>query len=288
MNYMYPFSNMKEGMSKLQHDLEVKKLASTSKDSNNNEDKNKENKKDKTENDSTIERDSAIERDKAIIKASQEEKDSEIHKNQQLINDSAAVRESALKKDSILFSTPTPIPAPSIDYENIVLNLNEQIQYLEESGNLLVNELMNEMIQDDVEMSNMIQNTKNLQNHFLNAIHNQNTSLQNNITYMSGLYSGDNQKIAYEQQLVNYWVRINFWLFYIYVILALIYSFKLFAYGSGKLSGKIFWYLHILFLPYLAIYTEIALYLFLSYVYSWITGTPFVVWNYFTSYPPIV
>ena len=112
--------------------------------------------------------------------------------------------------------------------------------------------------------------------------------MNNNITYLQGLYSADNQKIAYEQQHITYWVSINFWLFYIYVLLALIYAFKLFGYGTGSLKMKIFWYLHILLLPYFAIYTELAVYLFLSYLYAWVTGQPFVVWNYFTSYPSIV
>ena len=129
---------------------------------------------------------------------------------------------------------------------------------------------------------------KNIQKDYLNSINNQNTQLENQINYLNGTYSADNQKIVYEQSQINFWIRINFWLLYTYILLALIYAIKLFAYGTGTLRGKIFWYLHILFLPYLAIYIELAVYLFLTYIYDWVTGKPFVMWNYFTSYPPFV
>jgi len=125
--------------------------------------------------------------------------------------------------------------------------------------------------------------------YYLTSIQNQNKSLRDNLTYLNGNYSSDNQKFLYEQQHITYWVAVNFWMFYIYVILAVIYGIIYFLYdGDSSLGIKILWYLHVFFYPYLIIYIEIALFLFLTYVYCWVVGQPFTVWKYFTSYPPII
>lgn len=125
--------------------------------------------------------------------------------------------------------------------------------------------------------------------YYLTSLQNQNKSLRDNITYLNGNYSSDNQKFLYEQQHITYWVAVNFWLFYIYMILAVLYGFIYFLYdGEGSLSVKILWYLHVFFYPYLIIYTELASFLFLTYIYCWVVGQPFTLWKYFTSYPSIV
>jgi hypothetical protein len=51
---------------------------------------------------------------------------------------------------------------------------------------------------------------------------------------------------------------------------------------------KVFWYLHIIFLPYLAIYVELVLYLLWGYFYSWVNMIPYSPWRSYTNYPPIV
>jgi hypothetical protein len=124
--------------------------------------------------------------------------------------------------------------------------------------------------------------------YYLKSIQNQNKSLNDNIKYLSGNFSSDNQKFLYQQQYILYWTAANFWMFYIYMVLAVVYGLILFIYKEGGLGMKIFWYLHVFFYPYLAIYCEIALFLFFMYVYCWVVGQPFTVWRYFTSYPSIV
>ena len=125
--------------------------------------------------------------------------------------------------------------------------------------------------------------------YYLTSIQNQNKSLNDNIAFLGGSYSSDNQKFLYEKQHILYWVSVNFWLFYIYMFLAVVYGLIYFLYDKEESLGfKIFWYLHVLFYPYLIIYTELATFLFLSYVYCWSVGQPFTVWKYFTSFPSIV
>jgi hypothetical protein len=124
--------------------------------------------------------------------------------------------------------------------------------------------------------------------YYLKSIQNQNKSLNDNINYLSGNFSSDNQKFLYQQQYILYWTAANFWMFYIYMVLAVVYGLILFIYKEGGLGGKIFWYLLVFFYPYLAIYCEIAGFLFFMYVYCWVVGQPFTVWRYFTSYPSIV
>lgn len=124
--------------------------------------------------------------------------------------------------------------------------------------------------------------------YYLKSIQNQNKSLNDNMNYLGGNFSSDNQKFLYQQQHILYWTAVNFWMFYIYMVLAVVYGLILFIYKEGGLGGKIFWYLHVFFYPYLAIYCEIALFLFFMYVYCWVVGQPFTVWRYFTSYPSIV
>ena len=124
--------------------------------------------------------------------------------------------------------------------------------------------------------------------YYLKSIQNQNKSLNDNMNYLGGNFSSDNQKFLYQQQHILYWTAVNFWMFYIYMVLAVVYGLILFIYKEGGLGMKILWYLHIFFYPYLAIYCEIALFLFFMYVYCWVVGQPFTVWRYFTSYVSIV
>lgn len=124
--------------------------------------------------------------------------------------------------------------------------------------------------------------------YYLKSIQNQNKSLNDNTNYLSGNFSADNQKFLYQQQHILYWTAVNFWMFYIYMVLAVVYGLIFFIYKEGGLGGKIFWYLLVFFYPYLAIYCEIAGFLFFMYVYCWVVGQPFTVWRYFTSYPSIV
>lgn len=132
------------------------------------------------------------------------------------------------------------------------------------------------------------QDIKNNNKNYLTSIQTQNKSLKDAISHLSGNYSSDNQNFLYEQQHITYWTAVNFWMFYIYMFLAVVYGIIYFIYGEGTLGGKIFWYLHVFFYPYLIIYTELASYLFLTYVYCWMVGQPFTLWKYFTSYPSIV
>lgn len=124
--------------------------------------------------------------------------------------------------------------------------------------------------------------------YYLKSIQNQNKSLNDNTNYLSGNFSSDNQKFLYQQQHILYWTAVNFWMFYIYMVLAVVYGLIFFIYKEGGLGRKIFWYLLVFFYPYLAIYCEIAGFLFFMYVYCWVVGQPFTVWRYFTSYPSIV
>lgn len=143
---------------------------------------------------------------------------------------------------------------------------------------------------DDLHTGNKLIHYNNDENtiYYLKSIQNQNKSLNDNINYLGGNFSSDNQKFLYQQQHILYWTAANFWMFYIYMILAVVYGLILFIYKEGGLGGKIFWYLHVFFYPYLAIYSEIAGFLFFMYVYCWVVGQPFTVWKYFTSYPSVI
>ena len=143
---------------------------------------------------------------------------------------------------------------------------------------------------DDLHTGNKLIHYNNDTNtiHYLKSIQNQNKSLNDNINYLGGNFSSDNQKFLYQQQHILYWTAVNFWMFYIYMVLAVVYGLILFIYKEGRLGMKIFWYLHVFFYPYLAIYCEIAGFLFFMYVYCWVVGQPFTVWKYFTSYPSLV
>jgi hypothetical protein len=163
-------------------------------------------------------------------------------------------------------STATPTETPTITN----FTTREGFDDLH-TGNKLIN------FNDD---SNMI--------YYLKSIQNQNKSLNDNTNYLGGNFSSDNQKFLYQQQHILYWTAVNFWMFYIYMVLAVVYGLILFIFKEGGLGMKIFWYLHVFFYPYLAIYCEIALFLFFMYVYCWVVGQPFTVWRYFTSYPSIV
>ena len=143
---------------------------------------------------------------------------------------------------------------------------------------------------DDISTGNKLINYNDDSNmiYYLKSIQNQNKSLNDNMNYLGGNFSSDNQKFLYQQQHILYWTALNFWMFYIYMGLAIVYGLILFIFKEGGLGGKIFWYLHVFFYPYLAMYCEIAGFLFFMYVYCWVVGQPFTVWRYFTSYPSIV
>lgn len=143
---------------------------------------------------------------------------------------------------------------------------------------------------DDLYTGNKLINYNDDSNtiHYLKSIQNQNKSLNDNTNYLSGNFSSDNQKFLYQQQHILYWTAVNFWMFYIYMVLAVVYGLILFIFKEGRLGMKILWYLHVFFYPYLAIYCEIAGFLFFMYMYSWVVGQPFTVWKYFTSYPSVI
>ena len=198
--------------------------------------------------------------------------------------------------------------------EDSSVNLENQIKKINDLQNQKSNSLVQQvstLMDSNIELVNKLkQNTNNfttkegyanqysfgpnqeLENNnkrYLTSVQNQNKSLNDNINFLGGSYSSDNQKFLYEQQYILYWVAVNFWLFYIYMILAVVYGLIYFLYNKeGSLGIKILWYLHVFFYPYLAIYCEIAGYLFFTYLYCWFVGQPFTVWKYFTSYPPIV
>jgi len=179
---------------------------------------------------------------------------------------------------------------------HLIDDINKNITYLKDRNdgfqninthftkdeNFVVNDYRFGNIKSD--SSDIEKNSK----YFLTSIQTQNKSLKDAISHLSGNYSSDNQNFLYQQQHNLYWMAVNFWLFYIYMILAVIYGIIYFIYGEGTLGGKIFWYLHVFFYPYLIIYTELASYLFLTYIYCWIFGEPFTLWKYFTSYPSLV
>lgn len=195
--------------------------------------------------------------------------------NDALVNNMiATLNNDTNLNNTISAATPTPTPTPTITPTEtpIITNFTTREGFYDlYTGNKLIN------YNDD---SNTI--------HYLKSIQNQNKSLNDNTNYLSGNFSSDNQKFLYQQQHILYWTAVNFWMFYIYMVLAVVYGLILFIFKEGGLGMKIFWYLHVFFYPYLAIYCEIAGFLFFMYVYCWVVGQPFTVWRYFTSYPSIV
>ena len=193
--------------------------------------------------------------------------------NDALVNNMiATLNNDTNLNNTISAATPTPTPTITPTETPIITNFTTREGFYDlYTGNKLIN------YNDD---SNTI--------HYLKSIQNQNKSLNDNTNYLSGNFSSDNQKFLYQQQHILYWTAVNFWMFYIYMVLAVVYGLIFFIYKEGGLGMKIFWYLHVFFYPYLAMYCEIAGFLFFMYVYCWVVGQPFTVWRYFTSYPSIV
>ena len=120
------------------------------------------------------------------------------------------------------------------------------------------------------------------------TVSNQNKSITENLNYMKNKNSADQQKIVYLQLQADYMVFINFYLYSFFMFLAIIFGFYFFTVKKGYTTFmKIFWYLHIFFLPYLLIYCEFVTYYILKFVFSWITGSPYLPWHNYTSFPPI-
>ena len=129
---------------------------------------------------------------------------------------------------------------------------------------------------------------KNPQEALNKTVSNQNKSITENLNYMKNKNSADQQKIVYLQLQADYMVFINFYLYSFFMFLAIIFGFYFFTVKKGYTTNmKIFWYLHIFFLPYLLIYCEFVTYYILKFVFSWITGSPYLPWHNYTSFPPI-
>jgi len=121
-----------------------------------------------------------------------------------------------------------------------------------------------------------------------NTVINQNKSITENLNYMKNKNSAAQQKIVYLQLQADYMVFINFYLFYFFMFLAVIFGFYFFTVKKGYTTYmKIFWYLHLFFLPYLLVYSEFVGYYILKFIFSWITGSPYLPWHNYTSFPPI-
>jgi hypothetical protein len=129
---------------------------------------------------------------------------------------------------------------------------------------------------------------KNRRKALNNTVSNQNKSITENLNYMKNKNSADQQKIVYLQLQADYMVFINYYLFSFFMFLAIIFGFYFFTVKKGYTTNmKIFWYLHLFFLPYLLIYCEFVTYYILKFVFSWITGSPYLPWHNYTSFPPI-
>ena len=122
------------------------------------------------------------------------------------------------------------------------------------------------------------------------TVRKQNNSLDENLRYLQNKNSADQQKIHYQQLQTEYLIILNFYLLYLFMALALVWGYFWFFVRKTNMTiySKWFWYLHVFFYPYLAIYFEFVTYLLIRYVISLINGNPFYPWNNYTSYPPIV
>lgn len=159
--------------------------------------------------------------------------------------------------------------------------INEQIRFDTNRVHILNQEIISESVELN-ELKQMINSVKN-------TVGNQNHSLVENLQYLKNKNSADQQKIFYQQLQTQYLIIINFYLFYLFMILAFIWGYYWFFVKTGyTIYMKWFWYLHIFFYPYFAIYVEFASYLIGKFILSWINGNPFYFWNNYTSYPPIV
>jgi hypothetical protein len=121
-----------------------------------------------------------------------------------------------------------------------------------------------------------------------NTITNQNKSLNENLKYLQNINSADQQQVYYNDLQTEFLHVLNFYLFYLYLILAVFFGYYWFYMKKGySFYLKIFWYLHVIGLPYLLIYSEFVAFYMFNFVYFWITGTPFYPWRNYTSYPPL-
>jgi hypothetical protein len=145
--------------------------------------------------------------------------------------------------------------------------------------------LNQEIISDSLELNEL----KNILGSVKKTIGTQNQSLTENLQYLKNKNSADQQKIFYQRLQTQYLIIINFYLFYLFMILSVIWGYNWFFVKTGySIYMKCFWYLHVFFYPYLAIYFEFVLYLLGKFFVSWINSNPFYFWNNYTSYPPIV
>ena len=121
-----------------------------------------------------------------------------------------------------------------------------------------------------------------------NTITNQNVSLNKNLKYLQNKSLADKQVIFYHKLQTQYMVIVNFYLFYLYMLLAVIFGYFWFFVKTGySTQMKWFWYLHVLILPYLLVYTEFVGYYFFKIILSWLSMSPLYVWNNYTSFPPV-
>lgn len=121
-----------------------------------------------------------------------------------------------------------------------------------------------------------------------NTITNQNKSLNENLKYLQNKSLADKQVIFYHKLQTQYMVIVNFYLFYLYMLLAVIFGYFWFFVKTGySTQMKWFWYLHVLILPYLLVYTEFVGYYFFKIILSWLSMSPLYVWNNYTSFPPV-
>jgi hypothetical protein len=160
-------------------------------------------------------------------------------------------------------------------------NIKKQIHF----DNSRVHFLNQEIIADSVQLNDL----KPMISSVKDTIGKQNHSLIENLQYLQNKNSADQQKIFYQQLQNQYLVITNFYLFYLFMVLSIIWGYYWFFMKTGyNIYWKWFLYLNLFFYPYLAIYFEFALYLIGKFFISWINGNPFYFWNNYTSYPPIV
>jgi len=160
-------------------------------------------------------------------------------------------------------------------------DINQQIRFDTNRVHILNKEIITNSLQVN-ELKDVIDTVKN-------TIHSQNQSLDENLQLLKNTNSADQQKIFYQQLQTQYLVIINFYLFYLFLLLSLVWGYYWFFVKEGyNIYMKWFWYLHVIFYPYLAIYFEFVLYLTGGFIFSWFNGNPFYPWNNYTSYPPIV
>ena len=168
---------------------------------------------------------------------------------------------------------------------NNILQNENNIVTQQNDINKQITSLNTEQAQINVENANLATETRNM-----NAtIGNQNTALSQNMKLTDSQNAADQQKVFYQKLQTDYIVMINFYLFYFYTLLAILFFYPCFFVDKEhNFYAKIFVYLHILFYPYLVVYYEFVVYYIWQYCCYWISGNPFYPWNNYTSYPPII